>query len=874
MTRACVQTVHDATGRVFSDAEVDDIINRVADRAVRAKRAAPNLSEQAAIHQAMREVTTAELRQQLIEKRTAMAAEAAREVRRPELEAMSQAGLTEAQALDALNVGAERQAPGAGASVDAEGRARQMSLWGQVQIGLNQMPGLMDRMANFWGVGERGFDRLVAKEMARLNGAGDVEPTGDEAALHAARVFVAAMRAGREAQNAVGAWIDELPGYIARQSHDAEKIAGGYWRELAQVRGTIKETGKILDPKLMAKAEARAEAKAFAAWRDFIRPRLDDRTFAGLGPDSFDKTEVAGWKASGRIKNPDDLSELMLHSIFMDILTGRHQELTGMDDLGDFRPPASRARQVSEARVLHFKSPDDWADYNEKFGRSSLYSAVMGQLERGARNTALMRRWGPNPGAAWEAEVSRLAQNARARGDVAGVRALDNWKIRNGFDQVNGGADAPQNVRLASTMRNVRNWEAMTKLGGIILSKTTDMVLSGATMARAGGGFLAGYRGWFEGIAHLGGEEARHAADLMDVGARSFANHLTGQFHTADGPAGWGAWGVNLMYRINGFDFMNEGVREGMAMGLARHFGSEADKAWEGLRIGTRETFERFGITPEDWEAARGGQMEAADGKTYWGMDRIEDPATALKFRVMIHDLLDNATGESRARERRAGSRGTRPGTALGEFMRSFLQFKGFVNSVVGRQLVPAARGYAGMAPVATLAHLIIGSALAGYVSMNAKQLAGGQVPRGPIGKDLAETVKIWSASLAQGGGLGIYGDFLFGEQNRNGGDFSWSQLGGPLLSDSEQIAKVVQQSLAGGEVNERTGKSPLPGELVRLGSRNIPLVNLWYTRLALDYLVLWRLQEAVSPGYLQRYQSRVENQEGRHFILAPTSAQ
>ena len=60
----------------------------------------------------------------------------------------------------------------------------------------------------------------------------------------------------------------------------------------------------------------------------------------------------------------------------------------------------------------------------------------------------------------------------------------------------------------------------------------------------------------------------------------------------------------------------------------------------------------------------------------------------------------------------------------------------------------------------------------------------------------------------------------------------------------------------------------------MRLGAHNIPLVNLWYTRLALDYLVLWRLQEAVSPGYLARYESRVRNQEGGDFIVAPTSAQ
>ena len=544
------------------------------------------------------------------------------------------------------------------------------------------------------------------------------------------------------------------------------------------------------------------------------------------------------------------------------------------DDEADYRPPASRARQVSAARVLHFKDPDSWIDYNQKYGRSSLYSSIMSQIDRGGRNTALMRRWGPSPAAAWEAEKTRLAEGARARGDIGAIKDMDGWKLKAGFEQVNGAADVTGNVRLANTMRTVRQWENMTKLGGIILSKPTDMVLSGGTMARAGASYLDGYKGALSGIARLGTEEAKHSAELMDVGARAFANHLGGSYLARDGALGWTSWGTQLMYRINGFEFMNEGVHKGVAMGLARHFGIESGKDWAGLNVGTRETLERFGISPKEWEAARASQAVGPDGKTYWGMDKVEDPETAWKFRTMLHDSIDNATGEARGRERRAATRGAAPGTVLGEFLRSFLQFKGFVNSVVGRHLVPASRGFAGLAPVATMAHLIVGSALAGFVSMNAKQLASGQMPRSPLGETPVETIKIWTAALAQGGGLGIYGDFLFGEQNRNGGDFSWSQLGGPLLSDSEQVAKVVQQAIAGGDVSETTGRSPMPGELIRLGSRNVPLINLWYSRLALDYFVLWRLQEAASPGYLQRYQNRVENQEGRHFWLAPTAAQ
>jgi hypothetical protein len=156
---------------------------------------------------------------------------------------------------------------------------------------------------------------------------------------------------------------------------------------------------------------------------------------------------------------------------------------------------------------------------------------------------------------------------------------------------------------------------------------------------------------------------------------------------------------------------------------------------------------------------------------------------------------------------------------------------------------------------------------------MNAKLIAKGQAPRSLVGADPEETMRIWAASLAQGGGLGIYGDYLFGEQNRNGLEFTLSSVAGPAIGDMEQVAQIVRQATHGGAINEKTGQSQIGPELMRLGAHNIPLVNLWYTRLALDYLVLWRLQEAVSPGYLQRYEHRVRTEEGGNFILPPTSA-
>lgn len=901
MTRACHTAVRMATGEAFSDAEIDDLLDRVTERAKRARKDAPTKGEREALAEAAGAITREELFQTLMTRRLKLAAEVARTARRARIDAMP-ASMDESQRLRAYDVGSETQGDFTSSSVDAEGRARAMSLWGQVEVGLNKMPGLTNRISNFWGSSEKGVDRLIAREMARLNGDGSIEPTGDEGALHAAQVLAKALEDGRVMQNDQGAFIQKLAGYVGKQSHDRLKIAGGFWRELAEIaRRLPEEKAGAFD---WQRARTAAAKRAFREWRDFIRPRLDPKTFEGLELKDVpwekwedeaeearqtgrqkDLADAGALARAGVIDDPASLEERMLYRVWADIVTGRHEQLSGMDDLGDFRPPPSKARSVSKARVLHFASPDAWVDYNTKFGSGSLFKTLMMQLERSGRNAALMQRWGPAPEPARAAEIERLAARARGRGDPDAAKKLMGIRQQADFDALTGRMNVPENLRLAMIVRGIRSWEGITKLGGIVLSKATDFPMMGHTFARAGAGFLSGYDGAWRGLTHMQGEEGKRAAELLDVGARAFAGHLSGQFNAGDGLVGWNAWAARTMYRINLFQFANEGFRRGGAEMLARHLGEETKFNWDGLQQGTRETFQRFGISAADWEIARKGLEPAQDGKTYFTLDHFDrisrtkavtDRTLAeldLRFRTMIHDTIDNTTSEPRLREQTQLAGGLRAGTIWGEAARSFGQFRGFLQTILGRHLAPATQGYAGYAPAALMAHFIVASTLAGYLSMNAKLIAKGQAPRSMIGADATETAKIWAASLAQGGGLGIYGDYLFGEQNRMGLEFTLSSVAGPAIGDLEQVAQVVRQATHGGAISPTTGKSQIPGELMRLGAQNVPLVNLWYTRLALDYFVLWRLQEAVNPGYLRRYEQRVTQQEGGSFIVPPTSA-
>ena len=59
---------------------------------------------------------------------------------------------------------------------------------------------------------------------------------------------------------------------------------------------------------------------------------------------------------------------------------------------------------MSQERVLHFKSAEDFMEYNGTFGTGDIREGVVQGLQHLARGTALMKGLGPNP----EAMITKL----------------------------------------------------------------------------------------------------------------------------------------------------------------------------------------------------------------------------------------------------------------------------------------------------------------------------------------------------------------------------------------------------------------------------------------------------------------------------------
>ena len=113
-----------------------------------------------------------------------------------------------------------------------------------------------------------------------------------------------------------------------------------------------------------------------------------------------------------------------------------------------------------------------------------------------------------------------------------------------------------------------------------------------------------------------------------------------------------------------------------------------------------------------------------------------------------------------------------------------------------------------------------------------------------------------------QGGAFGIYGDFLFGEmKNRFGGGFL-ATVAGPTFGTVSDIADLWGRIRAGEDAAAQT---------FRLAIANTPFANLFYTRMALDYLILYRVQEWLNPGYLRRMERRIEKENDQTFLIKPS---
>lgn len=792
-TKDCIATISAAVGRKLTNAEITDISSEVEAR-ITAKVNAGQ-SRFAAAAAAGKQLAGEELLAAMIERRSA-----AINVRiRQSLYGRIVLG-QEADLVRAVLTGVTRGIfHGAARSIDAMRHSLRDGMHGGLIRDLKRA-GLLEAVTRR----DKVFDREIAVELWALRDPASARPTNNPHAYAVAQILNKYQESLRGMLNDAGAWIGKQDNYVVRQSHDMMKIRGN------------------------------GSKAAFDAWRAFIEPRLDARTFDGRP----DRTKF-------------------LADVWTALSSGDHHT-SNSQMLAGFVGPGSLAKQVSHERLLHFKGPDAWFDYNERFGKGAVIDTVFGAIESGARDLALMRTLGTNPAAMLASWREKMIADANKRFDFEMAKKLQRQSIDNIMSVLTGEADRPGNATLANIGSTVRMLQSMSKLGGVLLSSPPDLAVNAAMLRHNGVPLFEAYARQMHALLPTGPAQ-REIADALGVGIDHMLGNIMHRFQAEDGVNGKLADAARTFYRLTGLTYWTDSLKTASGLMLSSNLAERAGTAFGSLPSRMQAVLIRYGIDAGDWAKLAAEKRVAADGRNYILPVEMKDRALADKLQTYITDQVREGMTEPTAGNRATATAGLQRGTPAGEGVRLMMQFKQyaitFLDRSVGREI---SRG--GL-DVGGLAHLIVATTALGYLSMTLKDLAKGRSPRTP---ETAEGYKkVLFAAMVQGGGLGIYGDFLFGEANRMGGGLI-ATLGGPTAGTLEGVHKVLLS------IRDQTGH-PL-AEGMQQVKNSTPFLNLFYARIALDHLVLFRMQEWANPGYLRRYEQRIKKENNQTFWLSPVA--
>lgn len=652
---------------------------------------------------------------------------------------------------------------------------------------------MLDAMKSFRAnlIGQRRNPELLKNVTRELFG----ESTGDAHAAAIAKSWSVVAEKSRTRFNAAGGHIPKRANWGLPQAHNRDRI----------------------------------RRVPFAAWRDEIDTRLNwDAMAAERGVPSY---------------TPEQ-RELILDDAYKAITSDGYSRRSASGNAGR----GSLANSRDAARFFTFKSADDWMAYSEKFGSGQdTFRTMLGHLDNMAMDISMMEELGPNHGYTFRFLADAARQMASRLPDPNAMkRASRNvQQAEEMMDLFQGRTNMPQSEALAKGASAIRQYLTSAHLGSAVLSSFTDFNSARTTAAFWGMNKtgpvrqlmrMAGSKELREN-AHTSGLIFENAVDVGNAVARYEMENI--HLETASRMA-------DFTIRASGLGWLTEIQRQSFGMEFMNHAAKVWHKQdWAALDPKAQRGFQAYGIGPEDWALIRRAKTHTtSNGLEILRPQEIADAAgqgLADRYMEVITSTLDFSTPTTDLFSRSAILSKTRPGSVAGELARFGLQFKAFpITFMMTHYARFMDEWFAGRKKNALsyAAGLMIGNTILGGVAIQLKEMSKGRDPRD------ATTKKFAAAAFLQGGGAGIFGDFLFSDVNRFGSGFA-ETLAGPGISAIFDAYKFtggnVRQAVTGQDMN-------LGAEAVQMLRDYTPGGSLWYLRLAYEREVLDNLQRIVDP--------------------------
>lgn len=538
-----------------------------------------------------------------------------------------------------------------------------------------------------------------------------------------------------------------------------------------------------------------------------------------------------------------------------------------------------RANRGNAARQVHFKDADAYLDYQAKYGDRPVYDVLVGHIHGVAKDIALVETFGPNPDATFRQFRDRALRTMTLADPVnAGAAQKQAINVENLYNMAAGKTLPVASARLAQFFDGVRNLMVASKLGSATITAITD---EGTMRVAAHVNNLPEMRLIANELAALNplnkmeerlANRAGLALNTLTASINRFGNETLG--------SGWSSKLASGTIRASGLAAMTDarrrawGVTQMSVLGqVSREHATLAalDPVDHRILLSKGITDRDFAVWKlaehEDWGSGNNTMLtpDAIYRIPDAALEHLGDPRqlreeAATKLLGSVLEETDIAVIEPGIRERSMMQSNLQRGTWKGELTRSIFLFKSFPLTMISKQWTRGMSEPTQGGKVGYLATLTAATTVLGMIALQASQVVTGKDPR-----DMTEW-KTWMQALLKGGALSLFGDFLFDDKTEYGGSVLASLLGPVAGTAEEALALTV------GNIHEaaRGEDTHIGAEAVKFVKNNTPGANLWYTRAVTDHLLFHRLQQYLSPKYLENVRKRAQREFGQSFWWEP----
>ena len=686
--------------------------------------------------------------------------------------------------------------------------------------------------------------------------------------------------------------VKDLKGRVAGNNvyYKARGLVGGFHSQIADVMNDLrtKKAGLTQDTELarnmvleisgkdtgnaLSKKHAKSVIKMFDSVREMSNAAGSDiRKLEGWFPHKWNAERTAAvtkevwveemFPLMDRVKMKNDLELPLNDTELRDLLAASYDTITtnGMNKVqAGTMGKRSFANRHQEHRVLLFKDPDMWMKVNDKYGENNFYTTITDHIEGMSMEISLLEKFGTNPELEFRyfMDLAKAEEKINNRGKVKFKDGLTTGFAEAIWNVTTGKVNQTGMPWLGLRLQQFRALQVATDLGSAMLSSIADLP---STIVTAMFNGLPVARVMKKAVKVMASNKYKVQAIRQGLVGDAFTSRASGlnRFSDVNGED-WSTILADFTLRASGLSPWTDSLRTAYGMVAFEMIADMSTKNYGQLSKSFKAGLKRYDIGPEDWDMIRDTGMAKFEGEDYFALtnmtDRTDisaDVANRLNGKVqrMINTEIDYAVLMPDDRMRAIVTGGRAKGTVGGEIFRNIFMYKTFPMLVIANHLYRGFTQNGWKSRASYLAQLTVGSIIFGGMALQLKDLAKGRELR-----DMS-TPEFWGAAYMQGGGAGIYGDFLFEDQNRFGGGL-WSTLASPMIGTIEDIGKLTIGNIQ--DKGENMGR-----DVSEFVARHTPVASsLWYTRALLEHALFDTLQKMIDPKAEKNFKKKMKSRK------------